>query len=396
VRVGRFINDLIVEACRKRTFGLSVGFSEDIFSGYFSMNEKEKKNLERQEKVTKQKMAAESKAKEERKLVIAGKKEAEPIGRIIEPAGMYWRAHRKYLYEALNAKEAELSVEEKRSLLLNPPLILTDKVKLYLDAESVWYKRRVEYLGKMKITRAIRALTRQTETAETTIEEKKKDEPMKSIKYESQRQKRKRFRDLEPPFREEPKAKRAKTSALSEKEEEISEEQWGRFTDELENKYKLNPSLIDEMGEKIDKWLEPTFKPILNRTHTSAYEDQIGFETQKRIQELNENSKNQEKLQTIETQSKQEKKQLRQVMLIELKVMAAFERDVIEWLLATNEQEFELDDGKLFLTKQQQTTKLTKRLVRQAAIDSISTKGSFSQARNVVNLVEMLLRLKNE
>jgi hypothetical protein len=85
----------------------------------------------------------------------------------------------------------------------------------------VWYKR-IEYLGKMRITRAIRALTRPTETTSTTIdrEEKKKDEPMKSIKYESQRQKTRRKCFREPPFREEPKAKRTKTSALSEKEEE--------------------------------------------------------------------------------------------------------------------------------------------------------------------------------
>jgi hypothetical protein len=129
------------------------------------------------------------------------------------------------------------------------------------------------------------------------------------------------------------------------------------------------------------RWERKSTNGLNQHSSRSSIEDQIGFATQKKIQELNENSKNQEELQTLETQIKQEKKQLRQVMLIELKVMAASERDVIEWLLATNEQEFELDDGKLFLTKQQQTAKLTKRLVRQAAIDSISTKGSFSQAR---------------
>jgi hypothetical protein len=79
-------------------------------------------------------MEAEPKEKQQE-----NQKEAEATGKtIVKPSGNHWQTHKKYLYEAMNKKETELTIEEKRSLLSNPPILLPEKIKLYLDAEALW------------------------------------------------------------------------------------------------------------------------------------------------------------------------------------------------------------------------------------------------------------------
>jgi hypothetical protein len=303
------------------------------------------------------------------------------------PTLALWKPHKKYPYGLLSKKEEELSNEEKKSLLSHPPLVLPEKVKQYLDAEASWYKHRVDYLGKMKATKAL-------QTMRTMKGKKGEDEPMKEVTYESKRQKRKRAKSATTG--EEPKAKRVKVSntAADLETEEVTEEQWGRLTDELETRHKMNLVLIDEIGDRVEKALEPTYTKVLKRTHTSAYEDQITASTLKQVSEWmkkHEAEKDEKKQEGLENEIKQEKKQLRQIVVAQHKLMESLEQDVINWLSTTEAKEFELEDGKLFLFKQQQNTKLTRQVIRQATIDCVSTKGTLAHAKTVVNLMNKLL-----
>jgi hypothetical protein len=305
------------------------------------------------------------------------------------PTVALWKPHIKYPYGLLSKKEEELSTEEKKSLLSHPPLVLPEKVKQYLDAEASWHKHRVDYLGKMKATKAL-------QTMRIMKGKKGEDEPMKELEvtYESKRQKRKRAKSANAG--EEPKAKRVKVSntAADLETEEVTEEQWGRLTDELETRHKMNLVLIDEIGDRVDKAMEPTYAIVLKRTHTSTYEDQITASTLKQVSEWmkkHEAEKDEKKLEGLENEIKQEKKQLRQVVIAQNKLMGPLEQDVINWLSTTEAKEFELEDGKLFLFKQQQNTKLTRQVIRQATIDCVSTKGTLAHAKTVVNLMNKLL-----
>jgi hypothetical protein len=76
---------------------------------------------------------------------------------------------------------------------------------------------------------------------------------------------------------------------------------------------------------------------------------------------------------------------------MQAKVMATLTEEVVKWLSQQEEKEFELEDGKLFLAKEQQPTKLTRQMIKQVTIDSVATKGNFTNARNVVQLVKKLL-----
>jgi hypothetical protein len=251
------------------------------------------------------------------------------------PSGEYWQAHRKYLYEASQKNEAELTIEERRSLLCHPPVTVPEKIRQYLDAEASWHRRRVEYLGKFRLMKAIKEEAEKKDKSvrsEGKAENKKKEvEPMKDDKYVSLRLKRKRSQKAS---KEEPKAKRAKVSK-PEEEDEVSEEQWGRFTDELETRYKMNPVLIDEMGERIDKLLLPKVSWSLKRTRTTAYEEQIQAKTAKKIQEWKAQEKDEKKVEASLTEIKQEKKKLGAEVVSQMKVMAALEQEVVKWLLTT-------------------------------------------------------------
>jgi hypothetical protein len=223
----------------------------------------------------------EAEAKERQKV----KEESKPPQAITErPAGEHWRAHPKYRYEASQKKEAELTTEERRGLLMNPPVAMPERVRQYLDAEAGWHRRRAEYLGKFRLMKAIKEEAEKKEKSDKSegkAENKKKgDEQMKDEKYVSLRMKRKRSQKTS---NEEPKGKRPRTTAPE--EEEVSEEQWGRFTDELETRYKMNTVLIDEMGERIDRLLVPKITWSLKRTYTNTYEEQMQTETAKKIQE---------------------------------------------------------------------------------------------------------------
>jgi hypothetical protein len=218
---------------------------------------------------------------------------------------------------------------------MNPPVALSERIKQYLDAEASWYRRRVEYLGKFRMMKAIKEETQKQDKTEGKAENKKKeDELMKDDKYVSLRMKRKR---IQRASKEEPKAKRAKVSK-PEEEEEVSEEQWGRFTDELETRYKMNPVLIDEMGERIDKFLLPKVTWSLKRTHTNTYEEQIKAETTKKIQEWKTQEKDEKKLEAMLTELKQKKKNLREVVVMQAKVMATLTEEVVKWLSKQEER----------------------------------------------------------
>jgi hypothetical protein len=330
-------------------------------------------------------METEAKVKEESKLIHAIRE---------RPSGEHWKASQKYLYEASQKKEAELTIEERRSLLLLPPVEVPDQVRQFLDAEAIWHRRRVEYLGKFRLMKTIKEEVEKKEKsdkAESKAENnKKEDEPMKDDKYVSLRMKRKRVHQKSS--KDEPKPKRVRVSAPE--EEEVSEEQWGRFTDELETRYKMNPILIDEMGERIDRLLVPKVSWSLKRTHTDAYEEQIKAETAKKIQEWKDKmaqEKDEKELEATLTELKHEKKKLREVVVMQAKVMAMLKEEVVKWLSQQEEKEFELEDGKLLLAKEQQPTKLTRQMIKQVTIDSVATKGNFTNARNVVQLVKKLL-----
>jgi hypothetical protein len=55
----------------------------------------------------------------------------------------------------LKKKLANLATNERRGLLLHTMIVLPDRVKRYLDAEAVWYRRKVEYLEKFRKMKAI-------------------------------------------------------------------------------------------------------------------------------------------------------------------------------------------------------------------------------------------------
>jgi hypothetical protein len=305
---------------------------------------------------------------------IFGKRRRKITLKKIEKTKM-WKPHSKYLYGSLNKKENELTNEEKKLMLLHPPLAIPERVKRYLDTELMVWNLQETYYTKVK----------QLQQVQIHKEESKMQDEKSTTKETSNKKRKRTFSITEPATK-----RRSKTNVI---EPEVVEQ----LVEELERERRVTGEVVEHALKEIEKLTRGETIERLRRTHlttvttpTSAGQQQqpqerkeIGNET-KPVQE-------QPKTQPIGTEEemKKEKKLLREKIVAGQVELEKLDGDVKKWLKSVPHHEIELEDGKLSIQTIQTKGKVTKATVMEGFSEALAQKGNLKEGHVVMNWVRL-------
>jgi hypothetical protein len=278
-----------------------------------------------------------------------------------------WKLHSKYKYSALSKKENELSPEEKKSLLLNPPMAIPEKVKRYLDIESATWQWQETYYAKMKHLQDIEAEKEKTKM----VDDKNANKTTK-----------KRKRRL---LSNENTTSHKSTSVLtSEQVEDLFEN--------LEKEHRMSGDVLDAAVVEVSKLSEVKTIQRLRRTHTPPATKQ----TEKKNMEMKMDSRpkqadgNQPTI-DLEEALKHEKKELRTKIVSGQVEMESLEEDVKKWIQAHPSGELHLEDGRVYIQGIRTRPKITKMIVVEAFSNVLSKKAQLKEGQMMMSWVRSSL-----
>jgi beta-galactosidase beta subunit len=281
-----------------------------------------------------------------------------------------WKPHSKYLYGSLNKKESELTKEEKKLMLLHPPLAIPERVKRYLDTEMMVWNLQETYYSKTKQLQQM-----QTQKDESRMQDVKSNEKESNIK------KRKRTFSIT-----EPATKRRPMINV------IEAEQVENLVEELEKERRVPGEVVEQALKEIEKLTRGETIERLRRTHLTAVTTPAPAGQQQQPQERKETKSVQEpKTQPTGTEEemKQEKKLLREKIVAGQVELEKLDGDVKKWLMSVPQHEMELEDGKLYIQTIQMKAKVTKSTVMEGFSEALVQKGNLKEGHVVMNWVRL-------